>query len=370
MELIKIIFEVKSPTIITRRMTRRGFAAPLNYVPPSMLRGALISSLHSKNIIDNAYLEKEATSPILVTSPAYPVDKEGESYPAHPFIYECKIPHGDVTEIYNDGKEVLLRVGEALPPKLRTLCSLGHPALENLHPRLLIPLKNGSFKKVELYTQQFTNVGISRHRATSFRGMLYEYEAIAEGVRFWANISTPEDMVNVFKPGFEFSIGRGISRGFGRAVIREIFKIDLDSESKNFDKVLKEGKRVVFYALSNLVSIKVDNTSSTYPRELELKPIGERFNLHVDGKISIDEVYGRTLTLHTGWDIRRNMEKPSVRSASHGSIAIGRITATGEVSKTLVILSRIGTVEHGLDFNVTGVNVMIPLEMHPMVGSE
>lgn len=366
MELIKIVFELKSPAIVTKRVAKRGYHIPLDYIPSSMLRGALISSLYIKDIVDSNYLEKEACSPTLITSPAYYLDEEGESYPAHPFIYECKIPHGESTDMYNEARQILMNVKNGLPIKSRQLCDLGHPALENIHPRFLIPVKE-SFKKVKLYTQQSVNVGISKHRATSNRGMLFEYEAIAEGTRFWASISMSEDLVEVIKPGFEFSIGRGISRGFGKAEIRETKTIDIDDRSEEFERIIKNDRKIVFYALSDLLSVQHD-TWSKYPSIIELKPIGERFNIHVNGEISLEEVYGRVSTFHPGWDIRKNMERPLMRSASRGSIAIGRISGTGELSKTLAILSHIGTIEDGLDFNVAGVNILVPLEIHPMVG--
>lgn len=367
LELFEIVFEIKSPALVTKRLTRRGYHIPLDHIPASMLRGALISSLYMKNLIGNEYLEREAHSPSIITSPAYPMDEEGKSYPAHLFIYECKIPHEKGVQTYNDGRDVLKNVRNGLPLRLRQLCDLGHPALESLHPRLLIPLK-GSFKKFELRIQQSVNVGISKHRATSYRGMLFEYEAIAEGTKFWSNICIPEELIDKVKPGFEFSIGRGISRGFGRAVIVDVREIDIEDESEDYVGILKNGGRIVFYALSNLLSIKGSNNSSKYPDEIKLKPIGERFNLNVDGEIILKEVYGRVVTFHSGWDIKRNIERPIIPAASRGSIIIGNVSGNGELSKTLVILGRIGTVEYGLDFNITGVNILIPLEIHPMVG--
>ncbi|MCX8193674.1 MAG: hypothetical protein N3G77_07700 [Nitrososphaeria archaeon] len=371
MILLKIIFETRSPAIVTKRTTRRGYSIPLNYIPPSMLRGALISSLYMKDIFSKNHLEKEKVSPTITVSPAYPMDEREESYPAHPFIYKCKIPHGEDTQmyggVYNDGRELLKNVKEGLPVRFRQICDLGHIALENLHPRLLIPFKE-SFREVKLHTLQSINVGISKHRATSHRGMLFEYEAIAQGVSFWSNISIPDELAEIFKPGFEFSIGRGISRGFGRAVIRDIKKINIDEEAENFERILKDNRKIVFYALSNLLSVQMDNTTSTYPTQIELRPVGERFNITVNGNITIEEVYGKTSTLHTGWDIMKNEERPSMRSVSQGSIVIGRVSGNGEVSRALVILSRIGTVEYGLDFTVIGVNTLIPLEIHPMVG--
>ncbi|MEN2974896.1 MAG: RAMP superfamily CRISPR-associated protein [Candidatus Caldarchaeales archaeon] len=371
MELLKIVFETRSPTIVTSKMSKRGYCTPLDYIPPSTLRGALISSLYRSEIVDKDYLSREAESPNIVTSPAFPLDRGRESYPAHPFIYECKIPHEKngqrFRERYNDGREILQTIKEGLDIKIRQLCSVGHPSLENLHPRLLIPLKE-SFEEVKLLTMHFVNTGVNKHRGTSHKGMLFEYEAIVEGVEFWSNISTPEEFVEVFKPGFEFSIGRGVSRGFGKAVIKDVKKINLDEEAEDFKKILENNRRIVFYSLSNLLSVRADNTASTYPSEIELRRIGERFNVNVGGRIIIEKVYGKMSAFHSGWDIRSNMERPIIRSASRGSIAIGRVSGTGELSKILAILSHIGTIEYGLDFNITGVNILVPLEIHPMAG--
>lgn len=361
MQLLEISLKLLSPTILTRESRERGYYKPLSYVPQSTLRGALLTSLYKKEIIDEVFLRGEMMKPTIRVSPAYPIE-DTKSYPAHPFIYECKIDK----EICNYAREIIKLVDRGRPINFRLKCSSGHPALEILHPKL-VKVSGSSINEIILNTHESICVSISKRRASSQKEMLFRYEAIAEGTRFWAYLSVPEDLYDVFKPGLELSLGRGTTRGFGRAEIQQVSKIELEDEIDKIKDCLN-GRQVVFYALSNLLSIS-ENTSSPFPLELDLRVVGTEINRNVNGKLVVSEVYGKTTLFHCGWDIQKNIERPSLTSGSAGSILIGRIEGGREVLEALAILGLIGTVEYGQGFCVVGANIITPLKGHVLEGN-
>ena len=75
--------------------------------------------------------------------------------------------------------------------------------MKYLHPHPVIP--NGkSLKKVRIFASRSVSVGVSKRRASSRRGLLYEYEAISAGQKFWANLAIPNELR--VSEGMEFVI--------------------------------------------------------------------------------------------------------------------------------------------------------------------
>ena len=373
---------------MTKSLGERGYYSPLDYIPPSTLRGAIITSLYRRGIVDRRYLDVEARQPIITTSPAYPFE-DAKSYPSHLFIYRCKACSPDDQKIahkndilwgwqqlktrlqqkiaYNDAIDILRSIEEGGDVRFKQLCEKGHPALELLHPKPVRPLGR-IVKEVGAVAHESICVGISKYRATFQKGMLYEYEAIVQGAMFWAYLKLPENLSNEVKPGLEFSIGRGVTRGFGRTRITKVERINIEREEERIRECLSR-RRVIFYAISSLASLSpLKNTSLPYPREIDLKSFGREFDIEVDGKVTFTEAYGKLGTLHCGWDIQSNSERPSVKSALPGSILIGKVTGGGDISRTLAILGFVGTIEYGQGFFITGVNIITPLRRHPMEG--
>jgi hypothetical protein len=356
-----------SPAIVTKSLGERGYYSPLDYIPPSTLRGAIITSLYGRGVVDRRYLDVEAGQPIITTSPAYPFE-DMKSYPSHLFMYRCKACSMDDEKIgCNDAIEVSSSVEKGEDVKFKQVCDKGHPALEPLHPKPVKPLGR-IVEEVDVVAHESVCVGISKHRAASQKGMLYEYEAIAQGAVFWAYLKIPENISGEVKPGLEFSIGRGVTRGFGRARVIRVEKINIDVEEERIRECLNS-RRIIFYAISSLASLStLKNTSYPYPREIDLKSFGREFGIEVDGKVTFTEAYGKLGTLHCGWDIKKNVERPTVKSALPGSILIGRVTGSGDIARALAILGLVGTIEHGQGFFITGVNIITPLKGHPMGG--
>lgn len=358
MQFFKLVLKLLSPAIIVERKTRTGFLKCLDYIPAPMLRGAILSAFYRNGKVSYEFLKgSEALS--VIASPAYPVGDIGESYPCHPFAYRCKI----CGEVKNYVADVLSKLERGEKPNYRQLCDKGHAALESLHPKPYIPSGN-SLKNVGILTHGAICVGISKYKASAERGMLFEYEAIATGHRFWTTIMLPDKLANLLEPGLELYVGRGISRGFGKAQITSVKEVELkDVIERTLSHTVNN--RIVLYALSPLLSCR-EREYSPYPRELDLSDVATKAGLNAHGKLVIEAVYGKTSSYAAGWDMIRNKERPTFNSATNpGAIAIAKFK--GE-SEALAILSFTGTIEQYSDSTITGVNMLTPMKGHPMAG--
>jgi CRISPR/Cas system CSM-associated protein Csm3 (group 7 of RAMP superfamily) len=367
MKFIVFEFETLSPAIITLRRTSRGFLSTLNYIPASTLKGAIVAGLYRTNIVGKEFLEKEARNPEIFVSNAYPVEK-GKSYPCHPFGYRCKAFHAEETghhKTLNYAIEAMEALENDKPPNFKTSCPKGHLAVEPLHPNPVIPDGN-SLRTVKVHSCRSISVGINKHRASSEKGMLYEYDAIAVGQRFWSSAAIPDEL-NI-ENSKEFSIGRGVTRGFGRIRITDVEKLPLEERASQIGDIVMKRKKVVFYTLSNTLSIR-DGKYMPYPESIDLSEVGERCGIKVDGRLLIKEVYGRTGTLVGGWDMLVNRARPVFEHAGNrGSVIVAEIESNDDVSEAIAALEFIGTIESAPGTLITGVNMLTPLRLHPMGG--
>jgi CRISPR/Cas system CSM-associated protein Csm3 (group 7 of RAMP superfamily) len=374
MEFFKITFKLLSPAIITERRSRTGFLKPLKFIPASTLRGAILSALFKNGLMAREFLEgDEALS--VIASYAYPITSSGEeTYPCHPFIYRCKICEAHGKYAYkNYAAEVLPILERGERPNYKHVCDEGHAGLESLYSEPISPIKynplSGKATERREYREILTHgaicVGINRERATSERGMLYEYEAIAAGRKFWATVTLPDKFVGVLD-GLEFNVGRGISRGFGRVRITNVESIDLQSVVNRIPTASTSG-RVVLYALSPLLSCMGDKYSP-YPKEVNLSEVAKRASLDAHGRVALESVYGKSDFHVGGWDMLSNMEKPVLDHAtSPGAVVVAKFM--GDM-KALAVLRFLGTIEYSYDSYIVGVNMLTPLRGHPMMGVE
>jgi hypothetical protein len=368
MKFYELHFKLISPANITFKKTEKGFLSALKYIPASMLRGALISSLYWKGALDEELLKREATEPRIIASPAYPIDDGKRAYPCHPFAYECKIPHEDAPE----GKERINYVDEVLqdfiarnPPKYKVLCSKGHMAISPLHPNPVIPIQN-RLREVKVRSYRTVSVGMNKHKGSHQRGMLFEYESISSGQEFWSALCVPDE-VNL-EIGMKFAVGRGVSRGFGRAELTMLKEISLDEKAESVKNAIENKATLVLYSISQMISIDGEKYY-TYPHVIELEKIAKRIGMSVKGVLRIGAAYGRTRELISGWDMARNMERPIFSlSGNNGSILVAKVEGEGEVTKVISALEFLGTVEVAGGVPVTGVNMLSPLREHPMGG--
>ncbi|RLF03559.1 MAG: hypothetical protein DRK00_08650, partial [Thermoprotei archaeon] len=222
MRLLEVRIRLLSPAIITAKRVERGYVKPLNYVPGSMLRGAILSALYWEGRISENVIEREAERPGLLASPAYPLIEGVKSLPATPFAAECKYC-GAIIEKTRESVDRLRRGEEPEPPTTCPKCEkvapeLG-PTLRTIYGTPLARI-GGALKRVGVRSFRATSVGINKRSGAAMRGMLYDYEAIAEGSEFWARLVVP-DYIEL-GGRLEITLGRGGSRGFGAAVLEVV----------------------------------------------------------------------------------------------------------------------------------------------------
>ena len=93
MKFYEVKIKTLSPTIIPERKIERGYKGQLKYIPSTTLRGAILTSLYMKGYLDLEEVKTIGKSCELLVSNAYLIDSGFKSYPSHPFMYRCKIPH-------------------------------------------------------------------------------------------------------------------------------------------------------------------------------------------------------------------------------------------------------------------------------------
>jgi hypothetical protein len=358
MRFFRISVSLHSPAIVTKRRTATGFLGALDHIPASTLRGAVISALYWNGVVNLDWLSQESKTPRLIVSPAYPLVDGRHSRPAHPFIYVCK-----KCEIEGGEGYLRLAAGEAIEkirdgedPTLPYECSKGHRALKQLHPRPVLIGEN--LEEVQEHHFRVVCVGISRTRASSVKGMLYSYEALAEGAKFWATIAAPANLD--LERANELFIGRGKSRGMGRASMKIEAEIDLAKEADAIkDHIGSEW--VALYSLSPLLGSD-ELGWSTYPKSIDLKQLAARSGLECAGSLNIVAAYGRIIRFSSGWDLMSGKGRPVFEARAPGTVVRARLIGVSpdKAALTLATLRYLGTICETSDAVVTGVNMLMP----------
>jgi len=386
MRFCEVKIKTLSPTIIPARRVERGYKGQLKYIPSTTLRGAILTSLYMQEYISLEEAKSIGGSYELLVSNAYILDGEFKSYPSHPFMYKCKIPHKDAekseevfeSKIFIYEYDVANALKSGIDPKFKFECSRGHAAIEYPHPQPVRKSDKGEeeFKEVDVKVQSMISVGISKRRATSQAGMLYEYDVMVEGQEFWCYIGTSrDDIYERIKSGLEIKIGRGISRGFGHSVLEKVKEISLDDlvEDLKTSGVAVEDRNIIFYSLSPLLEIDDLKSYKPYPSKLNLNLLMEICGVDEKaGVLEIKKVYGKGRTLHCGWDMYGNIRRPIFdHVASEGSIAVGSITNGGNIPLSLALLSLIGyPIKISQNYILTGINMLTPIQIHPFLWGE
>ncbi|MCC6051423.1 MAG: hypothetical protein LM580_11990 [Thermofilum sp.] len=314
MRVMEARLVLKSPAVVVQRRTERGFVKPADWIPGSMLRGAILTALYRAGKLSAGDLERERVEPSLLASPAYPVVKGSRSAPATPFMFYCRRCK-TVVDITREAAERLARGEEPKPP-------LPHECGEALKPMhgALVAREGRELRRASVETFRSTSVAIGRDRGSAVRGMLFDYEAIAEGTEFWAWVLAPDWL----QPGsMEVAVGRGASRGFGWAELR----LEPAQQPPQHGGVL--------VAMSPLTPLK----------RLEWRGCA----------LTLARVYGRLDRLQAGWEYGRGF-RPIVEVARRGSLAV-----VEEVSGSVEPL-RVGLPVRAGDSWLTGFNALVPLE--------
>jgi len=328
-------FEVEistlSPTILVFRATRTGYLKPLDYIPGPTLRGAILTALHYHGYLTLKDLEKEAKNPSFLSTPAFPVvsieSREFRAVPATPFDFECKLCRRresklrDLVGVYKKGLSQLVSLTAECPE---------HGPMRTLYSILLA--HRG--RKPILDTIYVTSVAINKATRTAMRGLLYNYEALVAGLKFWARLTIPDYIAGKIPSIFEVSIGRGRSRGFGRAQIKLL-------EEHNPENTQPSG---FFIALSPLLPLRTLTWGSC--------------------SITAEAVYGRTFKVVSGWDMVMGFHKPIVTAVRRGAVLVARVQCADQSSLQtfITMLSHGGLPVEYSGVWLTGFNTLLTLD--------
>ncbi|MEM2056712.1 MAG: hypothetical protein QXO76_00450 [Thermoproteota archaeon] len=305
MRVYRCVLKVISPMIIGNERTSRGFYTTTDVIPGHTVGGAVNRAL------------QRGTSPdsILISSPAYPVSDGHETLPAHPFYYECKVCEGRVFSTLDDEKlRMHIQSGwDSIKARLVALRDVDSHPVRSLHPGPVVPEKGG---EVRVTTQLVISVGIDKHTAASQYGLLFEYLAIEPGQEYWFTLASRGgiDIPNEF----EVQIGRGISRGYGRALVKV-----KEADSNPSIPYSADGE-VLLYAISpvplrfvsepiNIRECAVRYGLDVVDGELEMLRIGDR-----------PAAFGSIRVSVAGWPYGAPSSRERIESLSSGSIIVCR----------------------------------------------
>lgn len=307
---------LRSPAIVTARRTERGYVKPLSYIPGSALRGAILTALFRAGRLGEAELEKESREPTLLASSCLPLVGDKKTLPATPFMGLCKLCDSRV-DVTREAADALASGRE---PAFTPLCPRDGCPLEPLHGRFVYN-DGGTLRVFRPSTFRVTSVGISKERGAAVKGLLFDYEAIAEGAAFWCWVAVHESLT---LPGeLEVAVGRGRSRGFGWA--------DLKLKPVEAGSAYGEG---VFVALSPLAPVE------------QLSWQGQ--------SVRIRRIIGREGSLQLGWDYRSRGFRPIVNLARPGSLVVAGVAGSSAALKAGLPVEVAG-------FKVVGLNSIIPV---------
>jgi len=356
------LYEVKirlcSPTILTRRHRRNIFEVltkPLN-IPSRSIKGALIDSLAREISIKYGIkkasclsnrgkreecdaLIDEIINPLLRIRPAYPVIDGKEAEPASPFVYVKKIKETGEESLFVgitvDELTSIISIDEiakSIPPVRE-----GYP--KSLHGELVI-LHNRKIKKVDIYTSRHESTAINKKYYTAEKGMLFSYELLPAGLEFTTTIFDPADLLGRLMDKLntgdklEIFLGRGRSRGFGRAIM-ELKEKEIERKIDERAKEIARSSVYVLKALSPTLEIIDGQNSRPYIENIKYPP--QDLKNHVstiqEAELNIRKVQTNegkvpfvmgSLTKISGWGTSSNGSGPIPRyyAGAPGSIHV------------------------------------------------
>jgi hypothetical protein len=360
--VVEVKVTLRSPTILPVRRSAAGYVGTLGYIPPTTLRGAILTALYMQGKIGEEKLREEDIKPRLIASPAYPIDAEGRrSRPATPFVWECKAcrmesercknenKEKEVKYIINREEEFVKKIYENAPLNIPSECpERKHRALKALHPK---PIPD-----VEKVTTRHISVAIDKSRGVAVKGMLYSYDVILPPQTYWATLTLPDEYG--VDGRFEVRVGRGSSRGFGLAEIEVQREISLAEKAEEYSNYIK-GDTVVMVATSPTLQGGID--PQPYPKTLDLANIAAQLGFNIaDCTLNIEKVYGKTVRVRGGWNILKDAPRPDYYAKAQGSVVSARIDAKSrkDAAIGLAALAYHGTIEELGGYTITGVNML------------
>ena len=393
LKLFELKLEILTPTAIASRVGYAGFVhmTLVDHIPGPVLRGALLSEALRSGSLSREDVNKLSVSPDFALTPLLAIGRRGEnlnsikplksSLVAHALCYMSKWP--DERTIRSPGAVKLVNkrawelIKELVKAGLRSRkpgWGLGEVRSVEGKPtrkvgNLWEAVKTGG------WTTAYIEVGLDRSRGSSAPGVLYAYEFLKPGCTYAGLMAVREEsflmkFLDEMGPDLRLYIGRGVSRGFGKArlVLKDIDLKEIQVEWIKSD--LGDEKDTVLMALSPVFVEDGEFPLPTPPREgstLALDPgwYATMLGKPVNVKFKVKSIYGRRRASHAyrGWSLRTGMPKAPIRALGMGSLLVCKVKGTMP-AHTAFLLPILGL---GPSSSM-GFNQLAPLKQDPFGG--
>ncbi len=278
--------------------------------------------------------------------------------PAHPFTYKCK---GSDEVVAIDPEEIYRLASENNTEALKSIIqkTLSMPCRINgteIYGAVAV-FKNLFYREGSTYmdcggpsTVTIDMVAINKARRSSEKEMIYTYEAVVEGTRYYMYLlsygesltKTLEEAGIIMDKPTEFHLGRGTSRGYGLTEVTFRNRNQLLEKLENlYRESVYESRSLVLYTLSPVWA----------PHSHGLPEFSEY------EKVKLEKAYYTATTVYKGWSNLTNTPTPLVRALAPGSVIVYRVEDPEDTPKTLGELN-ILTQRYG----GPGTNFMIPIQ--------
>lgn len=318
--IIELQLTANSPLIVSKELPIGNNYLSLQYIPASMLKGAILTELRKKyctsiNIDDCAECNNDDCffkSKILnkfIVKPGNPIDKECNTY-----------------SIFNEIPKTIQRC-----KKCGTLIN---STLEYIESGIMIKkcskCGNTTFSKqsgpfcsncnsiVEVKKDFKTNIAIDREVFSTMEEMLFYYEAIRQQTSFTSLlVGEGSELKKEILDLKRIYVGRGKSRGYGAIDIKsniEDWNNSLSEIIARIQKCKNETDKIILISLTPTASFKwTINGLATIPRIDEIEFNGAEFIL--------EKALG-SATYISGWALNTDTQKPRINAGIPGSVFV------------------------------------------------
>jgi len=360
---------VKTPLVIGSRVSKNWYA----YTDPSIINGRMLWGTILSKIAEteSEMIQQEHLNPSIAVSSLIYVGRHSLCIPSHPFNFTCKTSN---EVIYTNGKMLYDRIirgdrdiMELIREKISSSCrvelkSSGDKYSLSVRKGLITPVKGLVEKSEKGYvtcgkpkTVSIEMVAIDKGTRSAKSEMLFTYEAVPEGTKYYSLIVGSSNRLNKIldilkvEPGekITFRMGRGVSRGYGVVDIVFYEKSELlDEANKYYSESLSNGV-MVLYSLSPVIRLGI-NGNNGYS------------NIPVLMGLSIRDrgVYSTGTLIIKGWSRLYNTPTPTLRALAPGTVIVYEVKDRSKlpthVGELIVMMQRLGG---------PGVNFLIPLQV-------
>lgn len=409
MKIYKVDVTTLSPLVITEKVGWKGFVYKLQRykIPASQFRGALLTKLLIEGLLSEEQIYKLNIDPDFALTPMYITDGDRLLYKdlliAHALCFKpkWKFPgelfdiDGRISPIISLGiEEVInrLKSGVELKCVLYELLSMVNlnKYREWSHGKyyfapgedkpcggaLALKIGRNLWTNVSLEgkTGTYIEVGIDHIKKTAFPGLIYAYEFIKPGCKFTGLLTCSDSsplvkIIREFDYELELSVGRGISRGFGR-IHAKFNEISLSDIVLSQGVSLNNHDLIAFECID--IAFRSDYTKD-YPLFRPYKTgdeiiinsnwIKKFTQIEANLRFKVVGVLGGS-SKYYGWSLKTCKPKLPLLGNSPGSLLICRAEGVeGSSTRILSLLPLVGINR----WSSYGYNILLPLVSDPFL---